>query len=787
MVSAGRCVPLPKGDWNNIITYYMLDIVTHNNIAWICKRECLGQEPTDGTYWQRFGSASPIATTSVAGIVIPDGTTIAVAQDGTISVVAKLGDLANVELTNLANGQVMAYNAATQTWVNVDISTTLAGLEDVDLTGVADGQIIAYNASTQKWEPIDPPSSQKSEILIDYDPAEMAGITVTLAHAASAEGHTPESYQVTLDNTGEVEQDVINLGLWTITWTHEGQSYSEEFNVHYYGYFHVMLHEGFTWRQWVVAGGLPINKYDSLAELLANQEDIRRLCTIHAAVDYMCEFASVNNDLETIINTGLFAKWANLSDYALDHMEANAVLSDLMDDADLYGYGELIEDNGSYVPKGNVPVMTSDTAPYGEAFANSSMTSLSRYPYKAFDGDPTTIWMVNTEATGYLGYKFTNPVCVKRVYFKKDTASPNRWQEYKIQASNDGTNWTDLTETLSTETNVGEYTISVDNNNYYLYYRAYCSKTSDNGQPALYTLQFYGRELKVSVPTMTSNTEPYGEVTKSSEYSSTYMAWKAFDKNASTYWSNAYLSGDTWQNTYIGYKFGQKIKLGMVVFKPFKDSSGLCLAGYAIKGSNDNGATWDILSTGSVSTDDEVYLNISSDEVYDEIRLVPTSQTTYSAGSDAIALKELQFYGKDYSECEWDADYPRHYLYDHGLELETINKSQGGITINPDDMLFTKSATYVPQVSTEKFDLSNYHYVVAKASTKMYKASSTGYFTMSINENAEIDSSNRVAIADVTGKDGYIDISAITQSKRACLFINSANGNYTQFNEWWLE
>lgn len=335
-----------------------------------------------------------------------------------------------------------------------------------------------------------------SELLLDYD-ADLVGTVVTLSHTASIEGHNPETHTVTLPEPApgaeyEVEVDVRNLGEWVLTWTYQGTSYEEVVELDHWGNYHIVLHGGFSWRQWATMVGISILDHETLAELLADEAAVRQLCIVHDAVDYFCGFATVSGDQETVINNDIFAKWVSLSDYSMDKMEANAAIKAVMDTADKYGYGELA--------------------------------------------------------------------------------------------------------------------------------------------------------LMPQVPTMTSNTAPYGEVTKSSEYSSNYMAWKAFDKNVSTYWSNAYQNGDTWQNTYIGYKFERRIKLGMVVFKPFKDTAGLCLAGYAIKGSNDNGATWDTLAAGSVSTDDEVRLVISSEDTYDEIRLVPTSQSPYSASSNAIAIRELQFY-----------------------------------------------------------------------------------------------------------------------------------------------
>lgn len=183
MVSAGRILILPKGDWNNTTMYNMLDLVSYNGITWLCKRQCVGITPSveQVEYWQQFGSAAPIASTSVAGLVMPDGTTITidpttgaiavpiaktngvglVKPDGTTITIdangvisstgGNLSNLGDVAITSLQNGQTIVWNAANQKWQNGDVAGTLAALSDVTITGATDGQIFAYSASQGKW------------------------------------------------------------------------------------------------------------------------------------------------------------------------------------------------------------------------------------------------------------------------------------------------------------------------------------------------------------------------------------------------------------------------------------------------------------------------------------------------------------------------------------------------------------------------------------------------------------------------------------------------------------
>lgn len=141
MVNAGRILIMPRGDWNNLDTYDMLDLVTYNGVAYLARQQSVGVNPstdTSLTYWQPFGSASSIATTSTPGLVMPDGTTITVDVNGLIEVpidevtitidsngkmvadVNKaLGDLTNVTLTTPTTGQFLRKSASD--WVNQDV------------------------------------------------------------------------------------------------------------------------------------------------------------------------------------------------------------------------------------------------------------------------------------------------------------------------------------------------------------------------------------------------------------------------------------------------------------------------------------------------------------------------------------------------------------------------------------------------------------------------------------------------------------------------------------------
>ena len=54
MKVAGRILIMPKGTYDESVTYEMLDLVNHNGSSWLAKKTCVGIEPSieNDEYWQ---------------------------------------------------------------------------------------------------------------------------------------------------------------------------------------------------------------------------------------------------------------------------------------------------------------------------------------------------------------------------------------------------------------------------------------------------------------------------------------------------------------------------------------------------------------------------------------------------------------------------------------------------------------------------------------------------------------------------------------------------------------
>lgn len=106
--SAGRVLLMPKGDYDNTVTYSVLDWVRYNEASYVCKQTSLGHLPTDTTYWQMM------------------------VQDGTSP---------NTKLSYEDNGIIGAKNL-------IKIEPQSQTLEGIDYTIYDDGTVLVDGTST---------------------------------------------------------------------------------------------------------------------------------------------------------------------------------------------------------------------------------------------------------------------------------------------------------------------------------------------------------------------------------------------------------------------------------------------------------------------------------------------------------------------------------------------------------------------------------------------------------------------------------------------------------------
>lgn len=442
-----------------------------------------------------------------------------------------------------------------------------------------------------------------------------------------------------------------------------------------WGTYTVELKSSFNFEEWLTQGRVT-ETFDSLDDVLADEKTIRQLMTVHDSVDFLANNIT-DEDATKIFSNDLCAKWINLRDYALDTLYANSICKTAMDNADKYFYGEWALINDTWQPKGNIPIMTANNAPYGEVSASGTQTS-SIYPYFALNDDFSNEWsgrMGNTTET--LSYKFVNPICAKQVGIIQ--ATKTNWipvdASVVVEACNDGITYQPIgTIQLSTADARNLKTYPLDNPNYYMYYRLRFESGNAHwtGETKMYCvvtkLQFYGRELSVSVPKMTSNTEPYGEIIYGNFLNDTYKPLNAFDSDSSNNWRTGSSSFD--DNAWLGYRFNKPTLIKWFYCTIWASNSAGYNCTFVIQALVDG--TWVTVSdetTYTSSVNWQFPLDLDSAELATDYRIKFLSGT-HSASDYLIAT--INFYGLDYSERDFDTEKPSKYIYDHGLEFEEL-------------------------------------------------------------------------------------------------------------------
>ena len=580
----------------------------------------------------------------------------------------------------------------------------------------------------------------------------LGGDTVTITDSTTALVGT-----VVLNASGAGVFNATYPDTYKFSVTHGGETMEVSLAVTQETTYNVEIHAGLNYQAWLNAGRVS-KSFSSLDEVLEDEKALRQLFLVHDAVDYICDSFNAGSvaDITKIFNTDLAAKWINLSDYALDHFYAVADIKSIMDTADKYGYGEwVITDSTTtpptWGPKGNVPTMTANNAPYGVASA-----------YQVFDGNTST-----TASGTDFSYKFVNPICPKDFYCNVSGGT--------LQASNDGSTWSVPTS-----------------GSYYLYLRLHFASSVSP-----HTIQFYGRELKVSVPKMTSNTAPFGTASAKSSLNSSYLPWKVFDNDASTHWySNANIGEkDSW----VAYEFISQTKIRMaIVVNANTDSTNIASAGTInIKDNSDNVLASDTFSGG---TRFSKIFDISSDNV-------GTVFKCNIAGSNGlgVTLTTVQFYGLDYSEKEFEVGTTKKWLYDHGVELEPLGEGiisgTNSVATKENEQLYiylsgtSKASAFM---TTSPIDMTPYKLMMGVLGNKYYASTGNNPSTaIGVKSTRTHTSSDNTLIASVNFVHGTnaelkkgVDLSSVTGQSYPIYRVyttTSSTTHYGTLTEWWLE
>lgn len=616
---------------------------------------------------------------------------------------ASLVGLTDTDINNPTNGQTLIYNSTSHKWENQNGgSASLAGLSDVDLTTPTDGQVLTYDSVNQEWVNADIGASGGSNITVTTTEATLYGQNVTISDGVTTLTETFSPSGVALF------EGVTMTGQLTIA----SGAFSTPLNVPYFGNYNPVL-SGFTATITVTfpadstctctksgetqtAYVSPHTFYVHSAgtyTITATDGTHTKSDTVTITTDGQSESVTLTYvpDGSTVLPTDDIQIWLNCAD--IYDKTSYTTLSDILNDSTTLS--ALIADNNAvdYMVrskswasnKGLVPQMTSNTTPSGVASANNYYGS-GYEAYKAFDGNSSTRWSstVSGASSGYLRYQFPSAVCVKKAYVYNGASQINTLQ---VEASNNGTDWTQISEVITTQGGDEEIYIPCTNNSDFIYYQIAYTQASGLGA-TFYEVQFYPQSydgvgitedstamsyiglnnycantlladsdwlnaicnsayfesvLNVKVPTMTSDTTPSGVCSASSYLDSRYAPYMAFSGSTTAGWMGSDAEGRFDTGTYIQYQFPSTVEVRKGTIQLIgSDSNGLTMELLASNDGFVNDTHTLVSNIAFASTSSRsVNFTVNNTGAYSYYRLRSTSVN--SASGDGMIV---QFYGR---------------------------------------------------------------------------------------------------------------------------------------------
>ncbi len=307
-----------------------------------------------------------------------------------------------------------------------------------------------------------------------------------------------------------------------------------------------------------------------------------------------------------------------------------------------------------------VPVMTSNTSPWGTASCSSKYSS-SYDAWRAFDGNDTSAsasrWISQMgPMPAWVAFDFKVYKRITRYYILPEYSSSIKDRcpkDFRLQGYN-GSSWV----TVDTRTNIswygsGKY-FTTATPGYYTKYRLYVDATnrasSQINTGVVSIRQFKMEETTSSfvdeVPVMTSNTSPWGTAACSSRYSSSYDAWKAFDGNDTSSSASRWISSIGPMPAWISFDFGSYKRVTSYYILPEYSSSikDRCPKDFRLQGFN--GSLWiTVDSKSNISWNGSgQYFTVTTPGYYTKYRLYvdATNRASSQTNTGVVSIRQFK-------------------------------------------------------------------------------------------------------------------------------------------------
>ena len=291
-----------------------------------------------------------------------------------------------------------------------------------------------------------------------------------------------------------------------------------------------------------------------------------------------------------------------------------------------------------------VPIMTSNTTPYGEVMGstNSSMSRFGEDSYLPFSiSAPSEATACYTNGDyAQITYNFTAFTCCKKFGFSSNTDNQTSYpSKITVEASNDNSTWNKLFEQAPSETVGNKITIyELNNDKHYLYYRVSINKGQLNYINISY-LQFYGTQIVGLVPILKQDD---GKVLYNG-YFAQYFPYEAFDGTNNDQGDSWLFQGNGTNVAYIGYNFGIEKKVNKIYIQNRGEAEApRAIKSFMLQGSNDLETWYDIEEFNVISNEIRAgqFFDVSDPKKYKAFRVFVTQvyDTAY------VGLGILQFF-----------------------------------------------------------------------------------------------------------------------------------------------
>lgn len=317
-----------------------------------------------------------------------------------------------------------------------------------------------------------------ADLIVTCSP-DLAGKTITCTDGSSY----TKTQTCPSSSPYEVTFESIPVGTYTISGVIEGQTISTTKTITDFEALLIDIPDGSTVTPtddistWLYCAGIFDKSYTTISQVLVDVSTLQALISSNNAVDYMVRSTTWASSVAA--DSGAMS-YIGLNDYCADTLLSDSTWRTAICNSTYF----------ENVLTAKVPTMTSATTPSGKVSVSSTLTSGSATykDYYAFDKNNSTKWYsANNTQVQWIKYEFVNPIRILKYLVKFDWG-----RKYKIQASNDNSNWTDLTNEYTPST-TEEKSEVINNNNYYKYIRLYAPAPSSSIYIGIQELQFYGR------------------------------------------------------------------------------------------------------------------------------------------------------------------------------------------------------------------------------------------------------------------------------------------------------